>query len=175
MSLSKSEKVPLMFALRCTKKLLDCIPGALSEPGPSDTVLGDWYANLHESNPPVILLMSERTLLPIVIEANPIDGIVVNFIEQLAFVLHHLGVDRAHIMRELHLMTQCEIGKTVNRRATRLMSDSMYHLGHALYDRKLKSLAQVSSYLDTFPLKALEFRKAGEVTRDLFNLASKPT
>ena len=70
-------------------------------------------------------------------------------------------------------MTECEIGKTVNRRVTRLMSDSMYHLGHALYDRRLKSLTQVSSYLDNFPLKALEYRKAGEVTRDLFTAAGK--
>ena len=54
-----------MFALRCTKKLLDCIPGSVSEPGPSDTLLGDGYTNLHESDPPVILLMSARTLLPI--------------------------------------------------------------------------------------------------------------
>ena len=162
-----------MFALRCTKKLLDCIPGSVSEPGPSDTLLGDWYANLHESNPPVILLMSERTLLPIVIEANPIEQIIINFGEQLAYVLHDLGVDSAQIMQELQLMTECEIGKTVNRRVTRLMSDSMYHLGHALYDRKLKSLTQVSSYLDNFPLKALEYRKAGEVTRDLFTAACK--
>lgn len=157
-----------MFALRCTKKLLDCIPGRLIEPGPSETLLGDWYANLHESDPPVILLISERTLLPIVIEANPIDDVVVNFIEQLAFVLHDLGVDRTHIMREIQLMLQCEVGKTVNRRVTRLMADPMYHLGHALYDRKLKSLVEVSSYLGSFPLKALEFRNAGEVTRDLF-------
>ena len=163
-----------MFALRCTKKLLDCIPGLVSEPGPSDTLLGDWYANLHESNPPVILLVSERTLLPIVIEANPIEQIIINFGEQLAYVLHDLGVENAQIIQELQLMTECEIGKTVNRRVTRLMSDSMYHLGHALYDRKLKSLTQVSSYLDNFPLKALKYRKAGEVTRALFNLASKP-
>ena len=162
-----------MFALRCTKKLLDCIPGSVSEPVPSDTLLGDWYANLHESNPPVILLMSERTLLPIVIEANPIEQIIINFGEQLAYVLHDLGVDSAQIMQELQLMIECEIGKTVNRRVTRLMSDSMYHLGHALYDRKLKSLTQVSSYLDNFPLKALEYRKAGEVTRDLFTAAGK--
>ena len=163
-----------MFALRCTRKLLDCIPGIVTEPEPSDTLLGDWYANLHESNPPVILLMSERTLLPIVIEANPIDEIVVNFIEQLAYILHDLGVDHAHIMRELHLMTQCEIGKTVSRRVTRLMSDSMHHLGHALYDRKFKSLEQVSSYLGNFPLKALEYRRPGEVTYDLFNSAIEP-
>ena len=163
-----------MFALRCTRKLLDCIPGKLIEPGPSDTLLGDWYANVHEDEPPLILLMSERTLLPIVIAAYPIDQIVVNLSEQLAFVLHHLGVDREHLMRELHLMTQFEIGKSVNRRVTRLMSDSMYHLGHALYDRKFKSLQQVSSYLGNFPLKALEYRKPGEVTYDLFNSAIEP-
>jgi len=138
------------------------------EPGPSDTLLGDWYANMHEAEPPLVLLMSERTLLPIVIAANPINEIVINLCEQLAFVLHDLGVDHEHIMRELQLMTRCEVGKTVNRRVTRLMSDSMYHLGHARDDRKLKSLAQVSSYLATFPLKALAFRTAGEVTRDLF-------
>ena len=161
-----------MFALRCTKKLLDCIPGRVIEPGPSDTLLGDWYANIHEADPPLILLMSERTLLPIVVAANPINKIVVNLCEQLAFALADLGVDREYIIRELHLMNRCEIGKTVNRRVTRLMSDSMYHLGHARYDRKLKSLAQISSYLDSFPLKALEFRKAGEVTRDLFTAAN---
>ena len=160
-----------MFALRCTKKLLDSIPGKLSEPGPSDTLLGDWYANVHEADPPLILLISERTLLPIVIPANPINNIVVNLSEQLALVLHNLHVDRKHIMRELQRMTQCEVGRTVNRRVTRLMSDPMYHLGRARYDHKLKSLAQISMYLDGFPLKALAFCTAGEVTRELFAAA----
>ena len=157
-----------MFALRCTKKLLDIIPGTMIEPGPSDTLLGDWTANLHESNPPVILLISERTLLPVVVEAIPIDDLVVGFVEQLANVLHDLGIDTPRIMQELRHMTTCEIGRTVNRRVTRLMSDPMYHLGHALYDRKLKSLVAVSAYLGRFPLKALEWRTAGEATRELF-------
>lgn len=161
-----------MFALRCTRKLLDRIPDAVSEPGSSDTLLGDWYANVHEAEPPLVLLLSERTLLPIVIPLEPIDQIVVNICEQLAFVLRDLGVDREHITRELQLMTRGEVGKTANRRVARLMSDPMYHLGHARYDRKFKSLSKLSAYLGAFPLNALGFQTAGEVTRDLFAAAT---
>lgn len=76
-----------MFALRCTRKLLDLIPGTVEEPAPSTTVPGDWYANTPFSRPEVVLLVSEKSLLPIVVPAVPIQDLVVRFVEQLANVL----------------------------------------------------------------------------------------
>ena len=60
-----------MFAMRCTRKPLDRIPGVVEEAAPSTTVLGDWYANILFGHPQVVLLVSEKSLLPAV-TANPV-------------------------------------------------------------------------------------------------------
>ena len=73
-----------MFALRCTRKLLDLIPGIVEEPAASTTLLGDWTANILFSRPQVILLVSEKSLLPVVIPAAPISGLMVRLSSSLA-------------------------------------------------------------------------------------------
>jgi hypothetical protein len=61
-----------MFTLRCTQKLLarlKAVPAA--QPQLPDTVLGDWYANLIRcGRTQVVLAVSERTLLPVVLQAK---------------------------------------------------------------------------------------------------------
>jgi hypothetical protein len=158
-----------MFALRCTRKLLDLIPGVVEDPAPSTTVLGDWYANICPGHPGAILLVSERALLPIAVTAAPISGLVIRLAEQLALVLHDLHVPNDQIMAELGRMREVQIGKTVNRRVVRLASDPMYHLGRLLGERRPPSLTQISMRLAEFPLKAHGFLNAGEVSRALFS------
>ena len=158
-----------MFALRCTRKLLDLIPGIVEEPAPSTTVLGDWYANICPSHPGAILLVSERALLPIAIPTAPISGLVIRLAEQLAFVLNDLEVPKDQIMAELGRMQEVQIGKTVNSRVVRLANDPMYHLGRLLGARRPLSLTQISLRLAEFPLKAHGFRNAGEVSTALLS------
>ena len=54
-----------MFHLHCTKKLLDRIKPEIAAAGQSDTALGSWYATALFWKPQVALLVSERTLLPV--------------------------------------------------------------------------------------------------------------
>ena len=60
-----------MFHLHCTKKLLDRIKPEIAQPGQSDTNLGSWYATILFWKPQVALLVSERTLLPVLMPLVP--------------------------------------------------------------------------------------------------------
>ena len=158
-----------MFALRCTRKLLDLIPGVVEEPGPSTTILGDWYANICPSEPRVILLVSERALLPVAVLTAPVSTLVIRFAEQLAFVLDDLHVPKDQIMAELEAMQECHVGKNVNRSVTRLANDPMYHLGWMLDHPRPPSLLEISRRLAKFPLKARGWQYASEVCKALFS------
>lgn len=158
-----------MFALRCTRKLLDRIPGVIGEPAPSTTVLGDWTANILFSRPQVILLVSEKSLLPIVIPAAPMSGLVVRFVEQLSLVLHDLHVPKEQIMAELGMMQECQIGKTVNRSVVRLSDDYMWRVERWLHGSRPLSLETISRRLVDLPLKVYGFATAGEVSIALFS------
>src|SRR3546814_6723545 len=60
-----------MFRLNCTKKLLDRIKPEIVEPWPSDTALGSWYATACLWKPQVALLVSEPTMLPVLMPLAP--------------------------------------------------------------------------------------------------------
>ena len=60
-----------MFYLHCTKKLLDRIGPEISPVGQSETSLGNWYATALFWKPPVAILVSERTLLPVLMPLAP--------------------------------------------------------------------------------------------------------
>ena len=60
-----------MFYLHCTKKLLDRIMPDIAPPGDTDTLLGNWYATALFWKPQVALLVSERTLLPVLMPLAP--------------------------------------------------------------------------------------------------------
>ena len=64
-----------MFYLHCTKKLLDRIKPDIAPPGDTDTVLGNWYATALFWKPQVALLVSERTLLPVLMGRVPRGGV----------------------------------------------------------------------------------------------------
>jgi hypothetical protein len=160
-----------MFNLRCTKKLLDLLPKELPAPGKATNRLGDWYANIYPSDPPVLLFMSERTMLPVVIEAEPMEQIMVEFTNQLVHVLHALGVKETSIAEEIDEMIEFGIGKTASLRTTRLMADPQYHLSHGLYRKELKSLVDVSIYVGNRPWRAINWLTPLEATRKVFQQA----
>jgi hypothetical protein len=67
---------PLMFTLRCTRKLLKRLgTRPSSEAVEPSTVLGDWYANLLHLRPQqLVLAMSERRLLCVVVPARRVEA-----------------------------------------------------------------------------------------------------
>ncbi|MFZ5702684.1 MULTISPECIES: hypothetical protein [unclassified Blastomonas] len=60
-----------MFHLHCTKKLLDRVKPEIIAPGLSDTSLGNWYATILFWKQQMALLVSERTLLPVLMPLAP--------------------------------------------------------------------------------------------------------
>ena len=104
-----------MFTLHCTKKLLHRIKPDILSPGHSDTLLGNWYATALFWKPQVALLVSERTLLPVLMPLAPAATLARRFPTQLALVLKEHGVAADFIAQEVWRMGSVQFAKTANR------------------------------------------------------------
>ncbi len=104
-----------MFHLHCTKKLLDRIKPEIVAPGQSDTSLGNWYATVLFRKPQVAVLVSERTLIPVLMPLAPAATLARRFPAQLALVLKEHGVSSEFIAQEVWRMDKVEYAKTSNR------------------------------------------------------------
>ena len=116
-----------MFTLRCTKKLLGRL-GVASAPAGSapapTTRLGDWNANLlYRPGGQVILVVNDRSLLPVLIPARPRDLIVGRFVEALAEELRLLGVPSGVISAEVAEMVEMQLGPTRSSQILGSMND----------------------------------------------------
>lgn len=105
-----------MLRLHCTRKLLDRIKPEIVAPGQSDTALGNWYATVMFWKPQVALLVSERTLLPVLMPLAPAATLARRFPAQLALVLKEHGVPSEFIAQEVWRMDKVQYAKTANRR-----------------------------------------------------------
>ena len=112
-----------MFHLHCTKKLLDRIKPEIVAPGQSDTALGNWYATVLFWKPQVALLVSERTLLPVLMPLTPAATLARRFPAQLALVLKEHGVSSEFIAQEVWRMDQVRYAKTANRSVVGILNE----------------------------------------------------
>lgn len=102
-----------MVVIRCTQKLLTRVgaaPARRNPKGPttdpqSTTRLGDWFAHtVNVGRQRFILLVAERTRLPLVVRARDVKRLGAHAAEALPPVLRALGVHDADIQRELEAM-----------------------------------------------------------------------
>jgi hypothetical protein len=112
-----------MFYLRCTKKLLDRIKPEISLSGESDTLLGNWYATVLFCKPQVALLVSEHTLLPVLMPLAPAATLARRFPSQLALVLKEHGVAADFIAQEVWRMADTRYAKTANRSVVGILNE----------------------------------------------------
>ncbi|NML96277.1 DUF6933 domain-containing protein [Novosphingobium olei] len=112
-----------MFHLHCTKKLLDRIKPDIVTLGRSDTALGSWYATVLFWKPQVALLVSERTLLPVLMPLAPVATLARRFPAQLALILKEHGVPSEFIAQEVWRMDQVRYAKTANRRVLGILNE----------------------------------------------------
>ena len=115
----------IIFTLRCTRALLKRLNDKPDpSPSPPTTKLGDWYSNILYTRPKqLILCVSERTLLPLLIEAagtSPIDG---RIRETLSNVLRSLGISDDKIEAELLAMSDMVVSTTASRTILGSMND----------------------------------------------------
>lgn len=114
-----------MLTIRCTRKLLKY----LHAKGPAESIhpttgLGDWYANLlFTKRLRLVICVSERSLLPVFVEAKDRSSFAIRFQAQVRLVLECVGVPSYAVERETHEMTQVVLGVTVSRRVLGSLND----------------------------------------------------
>lgn len=112
-----------MFTLHCTQKLRDRIKVDLAPPEPSDTLLGNWYATALFWKPQVALLVSESTLLPVLMPLSPATTLARRFPTQLALVLKAHGIGADAIAQEIWRMAEVAYAKTANRSVVGMLNE----------------------------------------------------
>lgn len=128
-----------MVVLRRTEKLARHL-GALTDDGTaSDTALGDWYVNrLVVDRQPLLLLISERSLLPILVPARDTKGLPARLPDLVARRLRRMGIPEQHIATEVRAMSPVRVGKTANRSVVGILVDfalnTPYYLEHGAWD-----------------------------------------
>jgi hypothetical protein len=114
-----------LFTIRCTRKLLKYLHARSPAEGiHSTTGLGDWYANLlFTKRLRLVICVSERSLLPVFVEAKDRFSFATRFQEQVRSVLECVGVPSYAVERETREMTQVVLGVTVNRSVLGSLND----------------------------------------------------
>jgi hypothetical protein len=156
-----------VLTVRCTKKLLDRLKIAPSDTPPtSSTRLGDWDGQLLYTKPKqLVLFASEKSLLPVVVEAANTATLLPRFRTALGDVFRALGIEGNAVKVELAAMEDEIIGKTNSRQILGSMNDFVFGLGFCL--RAGDSLQQASLKLAESPCSPLAMKSPVEVTREL--------
>jgi hypothetical protein len=140
-----------MFTIRCTQKLLKRVDFT-DEPIAPTTLLGDWYANVLYSRPhQLVLCVSERSLLPVVLQAKEAHTLAPRLTVTVGQVLKRLGVPAALIEREQNEMCAFAYSRTRNRRVLGQLKDLLFHLSWYLHDAPDESLLAHSLRLAETP------------------------
>ena len=145
-----------MLVLRCTQKLLKRIGAPAAGDATSTTRLGDWYANLVVvERRPLVLLVSERSRLPVVFPARRVKRLAEHLPGILEDVLHALGIPAPSIERELHEMRTTIIAPTNSRSVLGTINEFSLMLRHRLHDEPDADLIEVAAWLSETPIPAL--------------------
>lgn len=120
-----------MLIVRCSAKFLARLK-VRPEPAaaPSTTHLSDWYATiLHLRPPPLALLVSEATRLPVVLPSRELTTLAGRIPVAIAGVLEDLGVEQELIEIERDAMAEIVFDKTASRSVLGTMNELAFHLG----------------------------------------------
>ena len=114
-----------MLIVRATKKLRQRLGSAVPHEGePSTTLLGEWYATALPWRPQqLILLVNERTLLPVLMPLAPSATAPSRIGPEIAGALAAHRAPAAVIDDELGQMRECRFGSTVNRSVVGIMNE----------------------------------------------------
>jgi hypothetical protein len=150
-----------MVALRCTKKLLARVGPPQEVTAPATTILGDWYAcPLAVGHQRFVLLISERSRLPVLMAGRDLKHLADNFPNALAAVLWGLGISAVAIQRELEATGEAVIAKTNSRSHLGTLNDFSFMLKWQLPDRPNLDLVQAAlelAHTSVGPLRPLSF------------------
>ena len=155
-----------MLALRCTAKLLKRLKldkEPLEDPGPSTTALGDWYANvIYMGRQPMVLAVSERSLLSLLMPARDLDQLPGRLIRTLLEKLKRMGVPETTIRQEVSKMDPVIYAKTASRSVLGSMND---FTDMVKFTHHVRADWTLLDWMDQPPLADQE----GAVLHDLFS------
>ena len=159
-----------MVTIRCTQKLLRRIRSETLVAAPdSDTLLGDWYANiLFARTQHVILCVSERTLLPVVVPARAPAELGARLADSLQLLLRHLGVSQLHIESEVEKMDPVVFAPTRNKRLLGTINSFMADLSCYLGEHPRCPLLDASLHLAETPCAPINFDFPERLVPQLF-------
>jgi hypothetical protein len=114
-----------VLTIRCTRKLLKRLGAeAIIDPPSPTNRLGNWYAKLgFFRRVPLIICISERSLLPVIVEARDASSFSPRFRDAARSVLQGIGAGPDMVGREVREMGSVAIGMTANRRVLGSLND----------------------------------------------------
>jgi hypothetical protein len=143
--------------VHATKKLLDRVQQRpRSGAAEATSMLGSWYATYVGWRPQVVLLVNERTLLPVLMPLAPVASLLERFPQHLARVLGALDVPAEFVDQELAAMGEGVWTKTANRSVLGSMNEFVF-LAEAWRDRgRADDLLAMSLHLAGVPCSPLD-------------------
>ncbi len=145
-----------MFTIHATKKLLDRVPQPVVPPvSEPTTALGNWYATALFWKPQVVLLVNERTLLPVLMPLAPAATLMVRFPESLRQILWAQGSPAVFIEFESAAMIEGRYAKTANRSVVGIMNEFSFLAEVHRADRGINDLNALAIKLSRTPCSPL--------------------
>ena len=147
----------------------------LSEPPPSDLILGEWYANtLAIGRHRFFHYMSSASLLSVIIpvrERKTAESRLVKGVEEL---LYHFGVSHTAVAEEVRSMQNFTFARASNRSVLGSLRDQAYLAKHDVLDGLVGSLWELWLRLAETPCGPMNYDSPKKVTRVLFGVNSFP-
>jgi hypothetical protein len=163
-----------VLTIRCTRKLLKRLGAeAIVDPPSPTNRLGDWYANLvFVRHVPLIICVSERSLLPVIVEAKGASSFGARFREAARSVLQGIGAEPDMVGREVRAMGSFAIGVTANRRVLGSLNDLASLARFEIEDNSSIDLVTLAVKLAETPCSPLEYESPRTVSLALLRHAS---
>jgi hypothetical protein len=137
-------------------------------------VLRDWYANLvFVGHARFVLLVSERSRLPVVMPGRDVKNLARNFPAALAPVLVGLGIPSAIVDQEIAAMREVAVAATASRSVLGTINDFSLMLSYWLRDELAPDLLALALRLGRTPVRPLDDVFPDVATRRLFGLAGR--
>ncbi len=157
-----------MLNLFCAPKLLKQMKyRPLEEPAEAPCQLGDWrLATVRNDEAPLVLGVSELSLLPVLFVADFSSGLVAQLSQALGPVLLAIGVTQPFAFAEASAVRRGRLRKWHHDDMESAVQD--FARMAALFPDANTSPLRVSIYLANTPFGRLGSRSPAKVTRDLF-------
>jgi len=155
-----------LLTIRCTRKLLKYLHARVSSEGNHPTTgLGDWYANLlFTRHLRLVICVSERSLLPVFVEAKDRSSFAIRFQEQVRSVLECVGVPSYAVEREAHEMEQVALGATVSRSVLGSLNDLALLSRFAIEGRPHINLTSLAIEIADTPCSPIKYESPRSMT-----------